>query len=97
MAIDGNYPQTIEDSFPPSVLRRFTDEEKAIIIGSAEFYAIDAYSIAVAKTAPGGLEACISDMNNINWPICQDTDAVAQHTRVNGWPIGASADPLAPL
>ncbi|KAK7687319.1 hypothetical protein QCA50_009825 [Cerrena zonata] len=91
--VDGNYPQSIEDSFPPSVLRRFTDEEKDIIKGSADFYAIDAYAVTVAKTAPGGLEACISDVNNVYWPVCQDTNPVTQHSRVNGWPIGATADP----
>ena len=38
--MNGDYPQRILDTFPASILRRFTDEEKNIIKGSADFFAI---------------------------------------------------------
>ena len=38
--VDGNYPKRVLDTFPPSILRRFTEEEKKVIKGSADFYAI---------------------------------------------------------
>ena len=38
--VDGNYPQRVLDTIPESILRRFTDAEKKIIQGSADFYAI---------------------------------------------------------
>ena len=38
--VDGNYPKRVLDTIPASILRRFTDEEKKIIKGSADFFAI---------------------------------------------------------
>ena len=38
--VNGDYPQRILDTFPASILRRFTDEEMKIIKGSANFFAI---------------------------------------------------------
>lgn len=40
---DGNYPQRVLDTIPASILPRLTAEDKALIKGSADFYAIDAY------------------------------------------------------
>ena len=40
--VDGNYPKRALDTFPPSILRRFTEDEKKLIKGSADFYAIGA-------------------------------------------------------
>ena len=38
--VDGDYPKRVLDTFPPSILRRFTEDEKKLIKGSADFYAI---------------------------------------------------------
>lgn len=38
--VDGNYPKRVLDTIPASILRRFTEKEKKIIKGSADFYAI---------------------------------------------------------
>ena len=38
--VDGEYPKRVLDTIPASILRRFTEEEKKIIKGSADFYAI---------------------------------------------------------
>lgn len=40
---DGDYPQNVLDTIPASILPRLTAEDKALIKGSADFYAIDAY------------------------------------------------------
>ncbi|KAK7683403.1 hypothetical protein QCA50_013666 [Cerrena zonata] len=66
--VDGNYPKRVLDTIPASILRRFTDEEKKIIKGSADFYAIDSYATIVAKTPPNGIEACAANVNDPNWP-----------------------------
>ncbi|KAK7687310.1 hypothetical protein QCA50_009815 [Cerrena zonata] len=95
--VDGNYPKRVLDTIPASILRRFTDDEKKIIKGSADFYAIDSYATIVAKTPPNGIEACASNVNDPNWPICQDiSDNVSQYSTQSGWAVGAAADPLSP-
>lgn len=38
--VDVNCPERVLDSIPASILRRSTEEEKEMIKGSADFYAI---------------------------------------------------------
>lgn len=71
------------------ILPTFTDDEKAMIRGSMDFYAIDPYSGLVAYGLPGGVQACVDDATNPAWPIC----AGASWYAPNGFPLGPAADP----
>ncbi|GJJ11077.1 hypothetical protein Clacol_005308 [Clathrus columnatus] len=92
---NGNYPDRVLDAIPSNILPRLTPEDQALIKGSADFYAIDAYTTQVAKTPPNGIEACAKNISDPNWPICQDVSGdIPQYSTVTGWALGAAADPL---
>jgi len=92
---DGNYPQRVLDTIPASILPRLTAEDKALIKGSADFYAIDAYRTNGAK-AVSNLQACIGNITQAEWPVCQGLSATDQYATIDGLAIGPPADPFTP-
>ncbi|KIJ57308.1 glycoside hydrolase family 1 protein [Sphaerobolus stellatus SS14] len=94
---NGNYPERVLKTIPPSILPRFTKDDRKLIKGSADFYAIDAYATQVAKAPPGGIDACARNISDPNWPICRDiSKSSMQYSTHSGWALGAAADPLSP-
>jgi beta-glucosidase/6-phospho-beta-glucosidase/beta-galactosidase len=65
----------------------FTAEQKAMIQGSCDFYAIDGYTGYLA-TGIDGSAACAANSSNGNFPECAGSSLVA----ADGFPLGPSAD-----
>ncbi|KAG5653222.1 hypothetical protein H0H81_001699 [Sphagnurus paluster] len=87
----GDWPKIMTDTLPPSYLPRFTEAEKKDLLGSADFFAIDAYRSQWIKAPADGLAGCIKNSSHPAWPEC--------HTPVlydsnSGWAAGPSPDPL---
>ncbi|CAO2647359.1 Nn.00g082810.m01.CDS01 [Neocucurbitaria sp. VM-36] len=85
---DGDYPQSLKDTLG-DLLPELTQEEKDMIKGSCDFYAIDPYSSFLAFEVDGGLEACTSNRSHPSFPDCAGSASIAP----NGFPIGPAADP----
>jgi beta-glucosidase len=85
---DGDYPQSLKDTLG-DLLPSLTDEEKELIKGSCDFFAIDPYSSFTAFEVEGGLEACVSNRSAPGFPDCAGSTSTAP----NGFPLGPSADP----
>lgn len=90
--IDGDYPTTCKETLG-SMLPPLTPEEQKLIKGSADFYAQDLYRINTAKAAPNGIEACVSNVTDPNWPACQDNRPEYTSGAPGGWGYGQQADP----
>lgn len=88
MWTDGDYPQSLKDTLG-DVLPTFTQQEKDMIKGSCDFYAIDAYSSYTAGAPPGGIEACAADPSHAGWPECVSSSRTAP----NGFRVAPAADP----
>ena len=84
---DGDYPQTLKDTLG-DILPEFTEEEKELIKGSCDFYAIDAYSGyyvgALEDTAD-----CVSNSSAPGYPECVDQSSI----QPNGFGVGPAGDP----
>jgi beta-glucosidase/6-phospho-beta-glucosidase/beta-galactosidase len=85
---DGDYPQTLKDTLG-DILPKFTQEEKDLIKGSCDFFAIDPYTSYYAFEVDGGLEKCVSNSSAPGWPECAGSASIAP----NGFPVGPAADP----
>ncbi|KAN0061164.1 hypothetical protein ACQY0O_006899 [Thecaphora frezii] len=100
----GEWPAIMRETMPTSILPVISDEDKQLILGTADFYAIDLYSVRVARAtrAPGGLAACERNSSHSDWPACvsglaPDYQSIAtSDEEVGGWPLGELADPNAP-
>ena len=85
---DGDWPQSLKDTLG-DVLPTLTDDEKALIKGSCDFYAIDGYTGYYASGLPGGLEQCTSNSSFNGYPECSNSVSTAP----DGFPVGPSSDP----
>ncbi|KAF2795557.1 glycoside hydrolase family 1 protein [Melanomma pulvis-pyrius CBS 109.77] len=85
---DGDYPTSLKDTLG-DLLPTLTTEEKIMIKGSCDFYAIDGYSSFMAFEVDGGLEACVSNRSAPGFPDCAGSVSTAS----NGFPLGPAADP----
>ncbi|KAF3045999.1 hypothetical protein E8E12_010073 [Didymella heteroderae] len=85
---DGDYPASLKSTLG-DLLPNFTQEEKDMIKGSCDFYAIDPYSSFLAFEVDGGLEACVSNRSHPSFPDCAGSASLAP----NGFPVGPAADP----
>ncbi|KAH9887481.1 putative beta-glucosidase 34 [Xylariomycetidae sp. FL2044] len=84
---DGDYPQSLKDTLG-DILPVFTDEEKALIRGSCDFYAIDAYTSYTAYEIEGGAAACAANTSHPGWPECSGSVSAGG----DGFPLGPSGD-----
>ncbi|TFK32364.1 glycoside hydrolase superfamily [Crucibulum laeve] len=87
----GDWPQIMKDTLPPSYLPRFTAQEKKDLLGSANFFAIDAYRTQWVAAADDGIAACTSNTSHPLWPECH---VVVEFDSNAGWAAGPSGDPL---
>lgn len=89
--INGDYPSTMKATLG-HLLPTFTPAEQKLLLGSADFYAWDAYTgypVRAPTTAAGGTVAeCVSNPNHDNWPKCAEEVMVLP----NGWIIGTKSD-----
>lgn len=99
----GEWPKILTETFPDGILPALTDEDKKLIKGTADFYAIDLYSVRVAREtrAPGGLEACERNITHPDWPQCvssltPDIQTVTDPSEAANWPLGELADSHVP-
>ncbi|THW17859.1 glycoside hydrolase [Aureobasidium pullulans] len=83
---DGDYPESLRQTLGDT-LPTFTDEEKALVKGSCDFFALDGYTSFYASGIDD-LEACTSNSSYPGYPEC----AGSQSTAPDGFPIGPSAD-----
>jgi hypothetical protein len=89
--INGDYPSTVKATLG-HLLPTFTPAEQKLLLGSADFYAWDAYTgypVRASTTAAGGTVAeCASNPNHDNWPKCAEEVMILP----NGWIIGTKSD-----
>ncbi|KAK3115684.1 hypothetical protein LTR53_004747 [Teratosphaeriaceae sp. CCFEE 6253] len=85
---DGDYPASLKDTLG-DLLPEFTQEQKDLIKGSADFYALDGYTANVAAAPPNGIAACAANSSDPNFPSC----AVTAIVQPDGFPIGPNSDP----
>ena len=61
-------------------------------IGSADFFAIDLYTSTYVAAPPNGINACLADSSDVNWPQCNVGKLFNSETN---WPIGIAAEAAA--
>jgi beta-glucosidase len=84
---DGDYPQSLKDTLGDD-LPTLTQEEKDMIKGSCDMFAIDPYTSYYVYALPDP-EACISNSSAPGFPECVGSTYEAP----DGFPVGPSADP----
>jgi hypothetical protein len=70
------------------LLPKFTQEEKDLIKGSCDFFAIDGYTGFLASGIEGGSAACAANSSNPAYPECAGSSSLA----ADGFPLGPNAD-----
>ncbi|KAH8547493.1 glycoside hydrolase superfamily [Umbelopsis sp. PMI_123] len=86
--INGDYPEIMKSTLGSS-LPEFTEEQKKLILGSADVLAWDAYTGNPVSAPPGGIDACVANKSSPYWPSCIVNDMTIQ----GNWSIGAFPDP----
>lgn len=84
---DGDYPQTLKDTLG-DILPTLTQDEKDLIKGSCDFFAIDPYTSYFAYGIED-FDACVSNSSAPGFPEC----AGSTQTAPDGFPVGPAADP----
>ncbi|CAN6614722.1 hypothetical protein TRVA0_006S00342 [Trichomonascus vanleenenianus] len=85
---DGEYPKVMRDTLG-ELLPKFTEEQKKLIAGAADFYAWDSYTGYPVRAPDDGIEACIKKKTHPDWPGCYESSLVL----INGWYAGGVSDP----
>lgn len=91
--LTGTWPDTLNE-YLSTFLDPFTDDEKALIKGSTDLFAHDAYTAQFYFAPDGGLDACLGNASNPLYPGCFNT-SYTYSSADGGWLVGAAADPLA--
>lgn len=84
---DGDYPKSVRETLG-DLLPTLTPDEKNLIKGSCDFYAIDPYT-AFTLYSPPDAENCYTNRSAPGYPECASTT----QTGANGFPMGVSSDP----
>ncbi|EMD35185.1 glycoside hydrolase family 1 protein [Gelatoporia subvermispora B] len=85
----GDWPEIVKEALPPSIFPRFTEEEKADLKGSADFFAIDLYRSLRIAAPPNGIAACAANPDDVNFPACNVNVFYDSETN---WPLGYSPE-----
>ncbi|TGO34297.1 hypothetical protein BHYA_0203g00020 [Botrytis hyacinthi] len=88
--IDGDYPPYLK-TYLDTIPLIFNESQKALINGTADLFAHDAYTSSYYMAPDTGIDACTSNSSHSLFPGCFNTTNV----NADGWLIGAAADPLA--
>ncbi|CAK5276701.1 unnamed protein product, partial [Mycena citricolor] len=86
----GDWPQIMKDTLPPEYLPRFTPQEIKDNLGTADFFAIDAYRVQYIVSPSVGIDACVANTSHPLWPECNDVMLFDSSNA--GWAAGISAD-----
>lgn len=85
---DGDYSPMLKQTLG-AMLPNFTQQEKDLIKGSCDFFAIDGYTAFLATgVSANGSAACASNSSDPNFPDC----AGSSETAGDGFPLGPPAD-----
>lgn len=84
---DGDYSSMLKATLG-SLLPVLTQEQKDLIKGSCDFYAIDPYTGFLATTITGGSAACAANSSAPGYPEC----AGSSSTGADGFPLGPAGD-----
>lgn len=84
----GDWPEIMKETLNETMLPRFTEEQKAEIKGSADFFAVDLYRSLWVAAPENGIAACVGNSSDPNWPTCYLQMTYDSET---GWPIGIAA------
>ncbi|KAM0132645.1 hypothetical protein ACHAP3_006315 [Botrytis cinerea] len=88
--INGDYPSYLK-TYLDTIPLTFNESQKALINGTADLFAHDAYTSSYYMAPDTGTDACTSNSSHSLFPGCFNTTNV----NTDGWLIGAAADPLA--
>jgi beta-glucosidase/6-phospho-beta-glucosidase/beta-galactosidase len=83
---DGDYPTSLRETLG-DLLPTFASEEKTLIKGSCDFYAIDPYTASTLYSSPGD-ENCYTNRSAPGYPECTSST----QTGANGFPMGPASD-----
>ena len=70
----GDWPDLIKADLDETILPRFNDSQKEMIKGTADFFAIDGYRDGFVTSPPGGIETCLANISDPNWPACNQVN-----------------------
>jgi beta-glucosidase len=84
---DGDYPQSLKETLGP-LLPTLSAEEKEMVQGSCDFFALDGYTSNYAFGIEN-VEGCVSNSSHPSYPECAGSSPLAP----DGFPGGPSADP----
>lgn len=70
------------------LLPELSNEEKELIKGSCDFFAIDGYTAFLATAIPDGSAACAANSSHPSYPECAGSTSLA----ADGFPLGPAAD-----
>ncbi|CAG8973175.1 hypothetical protein HYALB_00008767 [Hymenoscyphus albidus] len=84
---DGDYSPMLKETLG-DLLPEFTQEEKEMIKGSCDFFAIDPYTSFLATPVSNSVAACMANRKDPNFPECAGSSSLA----ADGFPLGPSAD-----
>lgn len=85
---DGHdYPAVVKKEVPAAWLPTLTEQDKARLRDSAQYFASDWYSSAITQALPDDeYKACAGNVSNSAWPNC----ASSPMTMKDGWPLGTA-------
>ncbi|TGO83305.1 hypothetical protein BPOR_0667g00040 [Botrytis porri] len=86
--INGDYPPYLK-TYLDTIPLTFNESQKALINGTADLFAHDAYTSSYYMAPDSGIDACTSNSSHILFPGCFNVTNV----NADGWLIGAAADP----
>lgn len=88
--LTGDYPDTLKQ-YVSSFLPEFTQDQKDMILGSADLFAYDAYTAQFSMAPDDGIDGCVANTSNPLYPGCYNT-SYSYSDVDGGWVIGPSAD-----
>lgn len=91
--LTGTWPDTLNE-YVSTFLEPFTDDQKAVIKGSTDLFAHDAYTSQFYFAPDDGIQSCLNNVSNPLYPGCFNT-SYTYATEQGGWLVGAAADPYA--
>ncbi|TKX25586.1 beta-glucosidase-like protein 1 [Elsinoe australis] len=92
--LTGDYNANVK-SYVSTFLRPFTSSEQELILGSADYYAHDAYTSQFYFAPDAGIPSCLANASDPLFPTCANTSYTYAPSS-GGWLIGPAADPTAP-
>ncbi|THW90083.1 glycoside hydrolase [Aureobasidium pullulans] len=92
--LTGDWPSTVNDHVS-SFLPPFTSQQKQLILGSADFFAHDAYTAQFYMAPDAGIESCVANASNPLYPSCANSSYTYGPAQGN-WAIGPAADSHSP-